>query len=579
MNCNGDANINDDSVICLDTSQECITINNDVDDKEMSSVNQILYDKTLSPGAAPDGFIILDESIEQNDDDNNDTLETDLPMFKVTFKDKSIFRKYQREVKDFFQQLVVVDSIDDNSNGSEIVLKIWGKSKSDSRKNVCDKAENRDNILFTIDNTPGGQDSLNIPTYGTKFDKVLEKSRNENEIKNDNACPKICCFNCLGDHNLRDCNVPRNQLEINKNRKEFTVKTGPRNMRYHVEDQKFKPGVLSAELRKALGLADNELPRHIFKMRLIGYPPGWLEEAKLEHSGLNLYNSEGNRELDPAEEAGEIFIPENNVKYDIKKLHDFPGFNIPAPPDTHDAFWSTDQQLFHSKETMLKMLSSRRTDEGYKRKKLKVNIGQSSPNDVVEPIEMDVECSNDEGKVELLSVNGSFVQPLPINSVTLPPGCDGIDTPKSITVDCNDISSRAYSPSLSDLESKKKLLLAALDDSNLQSNPGTPIKPTPQQLNFDTPKSSSIITSQSTPLSSSSVENTPKRGSVKSIELGTPILQSSSLYTKLPCSEKFSKDICDVINFENLPGATGSYEKISGILNKVRDVINKDNEN
>lgn len=69
----------------------------------------------------------------------------------------------------------------------------------------------------------------------------------------------------MGDHNLRDCNVPRNQLEINKNRKEFTVKTGPRNMRYHVEDQKFKPGVLSAELRKALGLADNELPRHIFK--------------------------------------------------------------------------------------------------------------------------------------------------------------------------------------------------------------------------------------------------------------------------------------------------------------------------
>lgn len=123
------------------------------------------------------------------------------------------------------------------------------------------------------------------------------------------------------------------------------------------------------------------------------------------------------------------------------------------------------------------------------------------------------------------------------------------------------------------------MLLAALDDSNLQSNPGTPVKPTPQQLNFDTPISSSIITSQSTPLSSSSVESTPKRGSVKSVELGTPILQTSSLYTKLPCSEKFSKDICDVINFENLPGATGSYEKISGILNKVRDVINKDNEN
>ncbi|KAK0174563.1 hypothetical protein PV327_010322 [Microctonus hyperodae] len=539
MNCNGDTNVDDNSVICLDTSQEYI-INNDADDKEMSSVNQILYDKTLSPGAAPDGFIILDESIEQNDDDNNESLEADSPMFKVTFKDKSVFRQYQREIKNFFEQLVVVDSIDDNSNGSEIVLKIWSKSNSESRK----KIENRDNILFTIDNTPGIHDKFNIPTYGTKFDKVLEKSRIEDEVKNDKAGPKIICFNCLGDHNLRDCNEPRNQFEINKN-----------------------------------------LPRSFEKilMRLIGYPPGWLEEAKLEHSGLNLYNSEGNRELDPAEEAGEIFIPENNVKYDIKKLHDFPGFNIPAPPDTHDAFWSTDQQLFHSKETMLKMLSSRRTDEGYKRKKLKVNIGQSSPNDIVEPVEMDVECSKDEGTIELVSANNSFVPPLPIDSITSadtpPPGCDGINTPKSNAIDSNDITSRAYSPSLSDLESKKKLLLAALDDSNLQSNPGTPIKPTPQHLIFDTPKSSSINESQSTPLSNSSFEGTPKHGSIKSVELGTPILQTSSLYKKLPCSENFSKDICGVINFENLPGATGSYEKISGILQKVRDVINKDDEN
>lgn len=80
-------------------------------------------------------------------------------------------------MRDFFQQLVLVDSIDDNSNDSEVVLKIWGKSRSDSRKIVCDKTENRDNILFTIDNTPGGQDSLNIPTYGTVKKIIISKKK------------------------------------------------------------------------------------------------------------------------------------------------------------------------------------------------------------------------------------------------------------------------------------------------------------------------------------------------------------------------------------------------------------------
>lgn len=71
-------------------------------------------------------------------------------------------------------------------------------------------------------------------------------------------------------------------------------------------------------------------------MRQLGYPPGWMEEAKLEHSGINLYNSDGRRELDPTEELGEIFIPENKTQYDIKKVHDFPGYNIPAPEGTRD---------------------------------------------------------------------------------------------------------------------------------------------------------------------------------------------------------------------------------------------------
>lgn len=68
---------------------------------------------------------------------------------------------------------------------------------------------------------------------------------------------------------MRDCTEPRNPMEINKNRKEFGTRNGPRNVRYHVDDdQKFghlKPGVLSSELRRALGLNDDELPKHIIR--------------------------------------------------------------------------------------------------------------------------------------------------------------------------------------------------------------------------------------------------------------------------------------------------------------------------
>lgn len=69
-------------------------------------------------------------------------------------------------------------------------------------------------------------------------------------------------------------------------------------LRYHTDnEQKFhhlKPGFLSRRLRRALGLNENQLPRHIYNMHLLGYPPGWLEEAKVVHSGITLFDGKGN---------------------------------------------------------------------------------------------------------------------------------------------------------------------------------------------------------------------------------------------------------------------------------------------
>lgn len=47
----------------------------------------------------------------------------------------------------------------------------------------------------------------------------------------------------------------------------------------------------------ALGLSKNEIPLHVYKMREYGYPSGWLEEAKVEYSGISIFTAPNQRKL------------------------------------------------------------------------------------------------------------------------------------------------------------------------------------------------------------------------------------------------------------------------------------------
>lgn len=51
---------------------------------------------------------------------------------------------------------------------------------------------------------------------------------------------------------------------------------------------------------------------------------------------------------------------------------------------------------------------------------------------------------------------------------------------------------------------------------------------------------------------------------------GTPI-HKASVNSSLPDPEKFGSGITDHIPFENLPDATGTFEKLKGLLGKIRD--------
>uniref|UniRef100_A0A3Q0QXX2 Zinc finger CCHC domain-containing protein 8 n=1 Tax=Amphilophus citrinellus TaxID=61819 RepID=A0A3Q0QXX2_AMPCI len=139
-----------------------------------------------------------------------------------------------------------------------------------------------------------------LPTYQQVFNQVIGTDGQEIEMKDKR--PKSMCFNCgSSGHQLRDCPKPKDMIAINERRKEFNQSNNQAmqsNQRYHADEveerfAKYKPGVMSEELLTALGIDENTLPPLIYRMRQLGYPPGWLKEAEMENSGLSLYDGNG----------------------------------------------------------------------------------------------------------------------------------------------------------------------------------------------------------------------------------------------------------------------------------------------
>lgn len=153
--------------------------------------------------------------------------------------------------------------------------------------------------LFTIDTEPAAIiQSDKVPSYKRAVKDALldeEAAARKKQKQEQNALKtkkSNSCFNCgETDHSIRECPRPHNAKRI-KNAKKACFKAE----RYHVDvEQRFahlKPGCISDKLREALGLRKGELPFFFYRMRVLGYPPAWLEEAKVEHSGINLFNSD-----------------------------------------------------------------------------------------------------------------------------------------------------------------------------------------------------------------------------------------------------------------------------------------------
>ena len=84
----------------------------------------------------------------------------------------------------------------------------------------------------------------------------------------------------------------------------------------------------SDDLREAIGLHDDKLPLWIYRMRVLGYPPGWLQQAKV--NTLSIFDGNG--------EDGELNdTTESQVQeYNKESLIEYPGFNTPVPKGVRD---------------------------------------------------------------------------------------------------------------------------------------------------------------------------------------------------------------------------------------------------
>ncbi|XP_036209482.1 zinc finger CCHC domain-containing protein 8 isoform X3 [Myotis myotis] len=204
-----------------------------------------------------------------------------------------------------------------------------------------------------------------------------EQQKNDVEKTSFNLLPQPSSVMLEEDHKVEEsCTIennkeafsPRNNARISEKRKEYLDACGEANnqnfqQRYHADEVeerfgRFKPGVISEELQDALGVTDKSLPPFIYRMRQLGYPPGWLKEAELENSGLALYD--GKDAADGETESGEI-QHNQNVTYDLSKLVNYPGFNISTPkgiPDEWRMFGSIPMQAYQQKDVFASYLTS-----------------------------------------------------------------------------------------------------------------------------------------------------------------------------------------------------------------------------
>ncbi|KAM9622738.1 zinc finger CCHC domain-containing protein 8 isoform 1-T1 [Trichechus inunguis] len=436
----------------------------------------------------------------------------DGPLLQILFMNNAVSKQYHQEIEEFVSNLVKrfeeqqKNDVEKTSfnllpQPSSIVLEEDHKAEE-----PCAITNNTEAfsvvgsvLYFTnfcldklgqplLNENPQLTEGWEIPKYQQVFSQIVSLEGQEIQVKAKR--PKPHCFNCGSEeHQMKDCPMPRNAARIYEKRKEFLDACGEANnqnfqQRYHAEEVeerfgRFKPGVISEELQDALGVTDRSLPPFIYRMRQLGYPPGWLKEAELENSGLALYD--GKDGADGEAEAGEV-QQNKSVTYDLSKLVNYPGFNISTPrgiPDEWRMFGSIPMQASQQKDVFASFLSSNFQTPSM-RSGSKRSSSQSSPcspkkqrkesSSEASPADMELDSDVELAHVSQSSDAFQFQPPLPpgtppIFTPPLPKGTPPVTPSDSPQTRAASAAMDEDALTLEELEEQQRRIWAALEQA------------------------------------------------------------------------------------------------------------------
>lgn len=278
--------VNDDggSDSDVEIQERSIPVVNVDDDEEMDTVPKEPPDEPDSPasptvaetfiGPAPRSEGLKEESKQAVPME----VSSDKLLLSMTFRDAELFQLFKGSLTEYlkttFQLKLAGQEVDVLHQVESCSIQILSKQPLPAtaptvcppvtptpKDNPAAKAAEDDDGMFVIDSSPAktAKGGPIVPSYKKALQKVLDNSpsaANAADSATKRPKPRQLCWNCDGDHGLRDCKEPRNFAKISKMKQEHMKKMD----RYHVDlEQKYGhivPGRLSDELRQALGLSE-----------------------------------------------------------------------------------------------------------------------------------------------------------------------------------------------------------------------------------------------------------------------------------------------------------------------------------
>lgn len=143
-------------------------------------------------------------------------------LINISFKCHQTMNQYGHLFVNFLQTFPEIKIVREKLSIRVVENESFEETKSPKKRNKKKKAKKD---LFVVDTNPFSNkdtcQSLQMK-YTSKFE-ISEQDQAENVGANSAAFSKSC-FNCTGDHDLRDCPVPRNYNRINQARQQFQNK-------------------------------------------------------------------------------------------------------------------------------------------------------------------------------------------------------------------------------------------------------------------------------------------------------------------------------------------------------------------